>query len=66
MRYYCETWDMEQQRFTPQCDLPARHLPLWMLRRVLRHLRRHYSARKGDPAVSVGQDTFPLVPYREE
>lgn len=57
-QYFVGTWDTDLQEFTEQEGVPRGPYTLWELRGALRALRKMgYSARKGDPAVSVcGED----------
>jgi hypothetical protein len=53
-RYYVETYDWELGRFTPQDGVGKGPYTLWGLRWALRLLQgMGYTARKGDPSVSV-------------
>lgn len=66
--FYCvETWDSDEERFTPQEGVHGRHLTLMQLRRALRLLSYHgYDVSREDGnTVLVYTDTFPLI-LREE
>ncbi len=55
-RYYVYTWDTDKQDWTPQAGVRCGPWSKWGLRKALRKLREYgYSARKGDPAVSVSR-----------
>ena len=54
--YSVETWDPNLKQFTVQKGVRTGPYSLWGLRRALRKLRAlGYTARKGDPAVSVSR-----------
>lgn len=53
-QYFVETWDMDEQTFTPQEGIPSGPYSMFGLRRALRQLQEcGYVARKPDPLVMV-------------